>query len=304
MRFDHAHKNNRPPYMLAQNWVSLGASLDTGRVVPLLSRLVPGLGNRNKVTLARALARAVAPTAICAVRLLCDSWFMRARLVLPLLKRKIDVIGQALRGTALFLPPPLRAPHQRGRPLLYGELLRKEGHPWSKMTLPLYGKPDQKVRYCTAVCLARFLKGTWVRAVWCEFVNKETGACSTARLLLSTDTTLSAQEVLTTYVYRGGIEPMFYNLKRWFGVANLWHATRRVLERMMALRNMAWSPIELLQYVAGETLPVFDFAPWRTRGQVTGCLVAHWLRLTFSGLRFRADFDPKSRKFTMPAGRF
>jgi hypothetical protein len=42
------------------------------------------------------------------VRALFDSWFMRAGLVLPLLRRGIHVIAQARIDTALFFPPRSR----------------------------------------------------------------------------------------------------------------------------------------------------------------------------------------------------
>jgi hypothetical protein len=66
---------------------------------------VPTTGNRNKLSIALALVRALAPVVSVPIRVLFDSWFMRARLVLPLLQRKFHVIGQARYDTALFLPP-------------------------------------------------------------------------------------------------------------------------------------------------------------------------------------------------------
>ena len=81
IRFDHAHKKNRPTYLLSQCWVTLGVHIGQGRVLLLLSRLVPTTGNRNKISLALALLKTVAKAAKCPVRLLCDSWFMRRRLI-------------------------------------------------------------------------------------------------------------------------------------------------------------------------------------------------------------------------------
>lgn len=303
VRFDHAHKNNRPTYLLSQCWVTLGVYIGKGRVLPVLSRLVPTTGNRNKISLALALVKVVAKTAQYPVRLLCDSWFMRRRLIQPLLKRGIHVLGQARRDTALFLMPALK-PQGPGRPRKYGERLYKENLPSVEYVLPLYGKEKQRVRLYCAVSLARFLKGTPVHAVWCEFFNEKTGVWSKARLLLATEPELSAENIVLTYARRWSIEPLFHNLKRWFGVSNLWHQRRKVLERMMQLRCLAWSLLQLLQHVAGQALPVAQFAPWRTRGPVTTGLMAQWVRLTFTGLHFRSGYDRKSRKFTMPMGSF
>ena len=113
VRHDHARKNNRPDFVQAQCWVTLGVSvLGAGGaklVLPVLSRLVPNNGNRNKLTIALALVRVMAPVLTVPVRLLCDSWFMRGRLVLPLRQRGIHVIAQARIDTALFLPPTAAA---------------------------------------------------------------------------------------------------------------------------------------------------------------------------------------------------
>jgi len=105
VRFDHARKINRPKYMRTQNWVTLGISIFTaeGRrwVLPVLSRLVPAVGNCNKLTIALALIRALAPVADIPIRVLFDSWFMRARLVLPLLYRGFQVV-KSISGSEKF----------------------------------------------------------------------------------------------------------------------------------------------------------------------------------------------------------
>ncbi len=49
-------------------------------------------------------------------------------------------------------------------------------------------------------------------------------------------TALSAEEILRTYAKRWSIEPLFHNLKRWWGVSNLWQQSRRVLELWMQIR--------------------------------------------------------------------
>jgi DDE superfamily endonuclease len=146
IRHDHSRKTNRPEFLLSQCWVTLGVSVlgpaHTKLVLPVLSRLVPATGNRNKLAIARALVRALAPVICRPVRVLFDSWFMRARLVLPLLQRRIHVIGQARRDTALYLRPIATANPERGRPRKYGTRLSAEAVaslPVSELTLSLYG---------------------------------------------------------------------------------------------------------------------------------------------------------------------
>ena len=100
---------------------------------------------------------------------------------LPLLSRKMPIIGQARCDTALFLPSGSVSKPGRGRPKTYG------------------------------------IKMTLVRAVWCEFYDADKQRWSKARLLLATETDLRAEEILHLYARRWGIEPLFHNLKRLSG---------------------------------------------------------------------------------------
>ncbi|MCY0852842.1 transposase [Cupriavidus sp. D39] len=272
-RHDHSRKINRPQFIRAQCWVTLGVS-------------ALGNGGVNLV-------------------LLFDSWFMRARLVLPLLRRQMHVIGQARIDTALFLVPPPPTTPRRGRKRIYGERLNAEAIealPAIELRMPLYGK-DQQVRLRSAEARARFLKGALVRAVWCQFFDAKKQAWTKPRLLLASETDLSAQEIVQLYARRWGIEPLFHNLKRWFGVSNLWQQSRTVLELWMQIRSMAWTLNQLLSLVLVETFPMNAVAPWRMNQPVTAGLVTQWLRMEFTGLAFRDGLNRKSQKFQWPTPR-
>jgi len=308
-RHDHARTNNRPDFVQAQCWVTLGVSvLGAGGaklVLPILSRLVPNNGNRNKLTIALALLRVMAPVLTVPVRLLCDSWFMRGRLVLPLRQRGIHVIAQARIDTALFLPPTAADQPQRGRRRKYGQRLGVKAIatlPSQTLSLTLYGKP-QAVRVRSVMALARFLKGMPVHAVWCEFYDATKQTWSKPRLLLATETELSAETIVNLYARRWGIEPLFHNLKRWWGIDNLWQQTRDALEAWMQIRCTAWTLAQLLALTVDETFPMQHVAPWRMRHPLTAGLVAQWLRIEFTGLPFRDGFDRKSQKFSFPEQR-
>ena len=81
----------------------------------------------------------------------------------------------------------------------------------------LYGK-KQVVLYRTAICLAKFMKGKAVRAVWMQFEDSS-GKLSKTRLLLATSTELSAKEIFTFYARRWAIEDLFNQMKNNWGVA-------------------------------------------------------------------------------------
>ena len=310
IRHDHAKKNNRPQFLLAQCWVTLGVSVlgSAGRkyVLPIISRSVPAAGNRNKLIIAAALVRNLIPAMRNKpVRLLFDAWFMRARLVLPLLSQKMQIISQSRCDTALFLPPDAVSVSRRGRPRIYGIKITPDAIrnlPSIEVKLTLYGK-EQLVRLRTVVAVARFLKGVLVRALWCEFYDENKQRWSKARLLLATETQLNAEEILRLYARRWGIEPLFHNLKRWWGVNNLWQQKRTVLELWMQIRSTAWTLVQLLSLVAEQAFPIEIVAPWRNKQPLTGGLVAQWLRMEFTGLDFRDGFNRKSSIFTYPKQR-
>lgn len=174
MRHEHSRKPNRPRYVNAQCWVTLGIVMARG-VVPIRSRLVPRSGTTNKLCIAGALLRVVSHL-VPGARVLVDSWYMRRRFVLPLLRRGFRVIGQVRRDTALFLPdepvdPVIAKP--RGRPRQYGQRLTQDkidALGAAEHRLMLYGKL-QRVRLRSALVVVRFLKATRGRAVWYEFLD-------------------------------------------------------------------------------------------------------------------------------------
>ena len=96
----------------------LGLTLRTrsGKVIsfPIRLRLVPSTGNTHKLKIAGALLRAFLPHIPVPVRLLTDAWFMRRRLLLPLLRRHGQFIGQVRKDTVLLRDPPPKT-SKRGR---------------------------------------------------------------------------------------------------------------------------------------------------------------------------------------------
>lgn len=217
----------------------------------------------------------------------------------------MQIIGQSRRDTALFLPPDALPMSRRGRPRTYGIKMTLDAIrdlPLTEAKLTLYGK-EKLVRLRTVVAVARFLKGVPVRAIWFEFYDADKHRWSKTRLLLATETQLSAEEILQLYAHRWGIEPLFHDLKRWWGVNNLWQQKRALLELWMQIRSTAWALVQLLSLVVEQAFPIETMAPWRSKQPLTGGLVAQWLRMEFIGLAFRDGFNRKSSIFTYPKQR-
>jgi hypothetical protein len=303
IKHDHSHKANRPTFLNSQCWVTLAlvvrVRLGSALTVPIRSWLLEESGQRGKLWVARQLMDSIRGH-VKGVRLLIDAWFMRRSLILPLLEQQVRIIGQVRRDTALFLPPQPE-PKRRGRKRKYGQRVDAamlETLPIQEMELMLYGKV-QPVRVRSVFAVARFLKGLPVRAVWCEmFLPDHTW--SRPRLILATETDLSAQQIVEIYAERWGIEPLFHNLKRWWGVANLWQQSKAALELWMQIRATAYALTQLLALQLWQSFPLMAIAPWRKGAMITAGLFAQWLRMQFIGLPVRDAYDPKSGQFVMP----
>jgi hypothetical protein len=267
VKHDHARKANRPTFLNSQCWVTLAlvvrVRLGSALTVPIRSWLVEESGQRGKLWVARQLIDSVREH-VKDARLLIDAWFMRNRLILPLLEQRVRIIGQVRRDTALFLPCK-----------------------------------TQRVRLRSTIAVARFLKGLPVRAVWCE-MRQDDGGWTRARLILATETDLSTKEVIEIYAERWGIEPLFHNLKRWWGVANLWQQSKEALELWMQIRCIAYALTQLLALKLWGAFPLMDIAPWRKGAMITAGLFGQWMRIQFIGLRVRNAYNAKSGQFLMP----
>ena len=303
IKHDHSHKANRPTFLNSQCWVTLAlvvqVRLGSALTVPIRSWLVEESGQRGKLWVARQLLDSVRGQ-VKDARLLIDAWFMRRSLILPLLEQRVRIIGQVRRDTALYFPPQPERP-RRGRKRKYGQRIDAAvlaALPAKKMELTLYGKA-QPVRIRSAIAVARFLRGLPVRVVWCE-MRQADNTWSRPRLLLATETELSAQAVVEIYAQRWGIEALFHNLKRWWGVTNLWQQSTAALELWLQLRSTAYALTQLLALRLWGSFPLTEIAPWRKGAMITAGLFGQWLRIQFIGLRVRDACDPKSGQFVMP----
>ena len=303
VKHDHARKANRPTFMNSQCWVTLAlvvrVRLGSALTVPIRSWLVEESGQRGKLWVARQLIDSIRGH-VSEARLLIDAWFMRKSLILPLLEQRVRIIGQVRRDTVLCLPPEPE-PKRRGPKRKYGQRIdaeMRDALPAQERALWLYGKV-QRVRIRSVIAVARFLRGVPVRAVWCEMQQPD-GTWSRPRLILATETDLTAQDVVEIYATRWGIEPLFHNLKRWWGVTNLWQQSKEALELWMQIRCTAYALMQMLALKLWASFPLMEIAPWRKGALITAGLFGQWMRIQFIGLRVRSAFDRKSGNFVMP----
>jgi len=301
----HGNKANRPQYARGQCWVTMALSISSGMkhsAVPLLSRLMRSSGNKSKLDAASSLLAVIAPVFAGKGQLfaLVDSWYMKWPYLSSALKRNIHTIGQVRRDTALYAMPVQKK--GKGRPRKYGDKYTQEvveTLPEKRRKVFLYGK-WQWVRYRSTVCLAKYMKGRQVRAVWMQFEDSA-GNLSKQRLLLSTSATLSAEEIFSHYSRRWSIEDLFNQLKNRWGWKESWQQSRQVLHRWTQILSLSYALPQLLATYCGDQVQsMMQITPWRVKRQVTAGRVRLGLQIILGNVRVRDWWNPKCRKFEPP----
>jgi len=289
----HCNKPNLAAYVRGQCWVSLAWVVRRGRgcvALPLLSRLVPAAGNTGKLVAGQT------------VRVLADCWYMRRGFIESMRGRGFHVIGQVRIDTRLYDEPPARRPGQRGRPRKYGARYTAKRIAHLKRTvttLRLQGR-EQVVRYRSKVLLARFLDGLAVRVVWCEYRDGK-GQWKKPRLLLSTDTRLTPEQVIEIYGQRWSIESMFHQLKQSWGLKEAWQQHRQTLHRWVHLTQVGYGLIQLLGLLDDEVIRALcRHSPWRRDHPVTGGQIRKGLLHIFRRVPVRRWWNRTCRKFEPP----
>ena len=303
----HGSKPNLAQYVRGQCWGSLAWVVqrdDKSHIaLPLLSRLIPSASNTGKLVAANTLIRAVYSLFEgIKVRVLVDSWYMRKTFIEAMLRHGFDVIGQVRIDTRLYDEPKRKQKRQRGRPRKYGEKYtpKRIAHlKKTEVTLWLYGK-EQTVRYRSKQVMARFLDGRLVRAVWCEF-KAENGKYKSTSLLLSTDTGLTAEQVIESYARRWSIESMFNQLKLSWGMKEAWQQTRQVLHRWVHITMISYGLVQLLGTINSEAVKeLCRHSPWRKNHPVTAGQIRLGLGRILSHVNVRSWWNRKCKKFEPP----
>jgi hypothetical protein len=306
---EHSQKPNRPKYLWGQQWLGLSLCISWGRqhvALPILLRLHKSVGNSTKLSRGVMLIKFVLPLLKktgSTIRVLVDSWYMKAPFILPLLELDLDLIGQARKDTALFESPVPIDKKTRGRPRKYGDHWTPERVaklPVKTKTLNIYGGL-KKVKYRSVKCLARFLKGRTVIAVWCQLPSQKSWS-----LILSTDLTLTPERIIKLYARRWRTEPMFNEIKHAYGVAQTWQQKSRTLHRWVTMLCVAYSLSRMLALVFGNKKKenVVPYIAWRQKSPMTAGLMRKAIQLFFRRFTFSMLWEPKSKKLVLPKNNF
>lgn len=304
---EHSQKPNRPQYIWGQQWVALGVSLTWRNMcvcLPLLLRLHKFVGNRTKITTALVLIKAVLnlfyKTGEEQIRCLVDAWYMKGTFILPLLARGINVVGQVRWDTALFgkVKPVPKTLRKKGRPQKYGNKFTADvvqTLPIHQTVLNIYGGPKQ-ILYRSTRCLARFLKGQEVIAVWCQLPEQKNWT-----LILSTDLSLTPERIIKLYARRWKIEPMFNEIKHSYGVAQAWEQTSQNVHRWVSMLCVAYSLTRMLSLLVtpSDDEKLIPFIQWRPNKAITAGMIRQGLQLFFRRYSFKWLWNQKSKKLIL-----
>ena len=113
-----------------------------------------------------------------------------------------------------------------------------------------------------------------MHAVWCELAKRGGGGWAKQRLLLSTDTALSALAIVEAYANRRTVEPLFAALKLTDGLGAMWQRGRTALLRWLHLVQIGRALLVLLTAKAEpQTLALVRVGGWRQAATLTPGLV-------------------------------
>jgi hypothetical protein len=304
--FDHSHKTNRPDFPLSQLFVSFFSILEhDGKhsAVPIWMQLMDKDGNRSKLEVARNIVLIADKhrTDDRKPLLLCDSWYMKKPFIAPLLEHKIHCVGQVRRDSALFLPPEPRT-GKRGRPPKYGQKLSfqlvSELFPLQSVKLNVWGK-ERTFEFYFFQAKSRFLNGELCNCVWCRFFTDGKDPTSW-HLLLSTDVSMTATEIIFCYAKRWSVEPAFNDIKNTFGLSEAWQQTKNAFARWRCLICIAYGICTCCSLFFGRNLADLVPIPWRRKGSMTSGWAKEVLGRIFRYFPTRLCWDRTLQKMIVP----
>jgi hypothetical protein len=208
--------NSKPEFIFGHSFQAVGLLVrgPLGQVfsVPLASRIHEGLVfcNADRRTLLDKLVQlflSISKVLEGPSLLVADAYYASRKVILPLLEKGHHLVTRVRTTTVAYRlahQPKTRGP---GRPRLYGTKVRlrnvwKQKHRFSAAASPVYGEKAVKIRYHSVDLLWRPV-GRLVRFVFVDHPHR-------GRLILMTsDTSLDALEVIATYGHRFKIEVGF-----------------------------------------------------------------------------------------------
>jgi len=156
-----------------------------------------------------------------------------------------------------------------------------------KATLQLYSR-DVEIKYKEKIVKAKFLDYEIVKAVWVEFDNN-----GSLRLIISSNLTLSATQIIEQYSTRWNIEVMFNELKNSFRFKdNILH-TVESYNRFLYFKIYAYIIIKLMLIEHKKTIIDYikEFLPWRVHHEKGVIVTSNSAKLALNSFFSRLEIE-------------
>jgi DDE superfamily endonuclease len=211
----------------------------------------------TKLTLAGQLACELALPPGELLLVVADGAYARRLFVQALWAAGRHLVSRLRSDTVFYDLPPVRKKGKKGAPRKYGAKHKAREwadtkQRWREVTLRLYGK-DVRLEIKSRVVIQRTL-GVRVRLVAVRWEKRSLA------FLFSTDTTLTAAEIVRVYCARFSIETGFRDAKQEFGLTTYQVRSERSVERLVHL--CLWAQT-LLRLRCWEAKPQAIYGEWR-----------------------------------------
>jgi hypothetical protein len=229
--------NTKPEYIMGHSLQAVSLLVEAAAsvfAVPLAVRIHEGLvwSNRDRRTL---LDKMLALLGIAAIAQPCyfvaDAYYAARKIVAGLLKDNNHLVTRVKSNAVAYTAHQQRGPRQRGRPRVYGRKLKlssllDDPNGFEPARSPVYGERKVVIHYKVRDLLWR-PAGRLVRFV--AVIHPTRGAC----LLMCTDTSLAAIEIIRLYGLRFKIEHTFKQAVRLIGAFSyhFWMSDMKPLRR-------------------------------------------------------------------------
>src|SRR5437868_4966722 len=220
--YQQSDTNTKPEYIMGHSLQAVGLLVHAAQSVfsvPLAARIHEGLvwSNRDRRTLLDKMLRLLDILAITApYYLVADAYYATGKMVSGLLKKGHHLVSRVKSNAVAYRPaPPKKGRNKRGRPKIYGKKIKLKSlladtRSMQQVASPVYGERNVTLRYRVLDLLWR-PAGLLVRFV--AVIHPTRGAC----LLMCTDTTLTAIDIIRLYGLRFKIEHGFKQATRLIG---------------------------------------------------------------------------------------
>src|SRR3954468_5604321 len=217
-----SESNTKPEYIMGHSLQAIGLLVHAAKSVfsvPLIARIHEGLvwSNRDKRTLLDKMLGLLDILLINApFYFVADAYYAAGKMVRGLLSQGNHLVTRAKSNAVAYtLATPQKGRKKRGRPQLYGKKIKLKSlladiKAMTQVASPVYGESGVMLRYRVCDLLWR-PAGRVVRFV--AVVHPTRGTC----ILMSTDTTLSAVDIIRLYGLRFKIECSFKQAVRQIG---------------------------------------------------------------------------------------